>query len=59
MKYRFSTKIIKILNLKGIIPNYCNNIDVSKIFDAALLFTSHLLGTLNELEEGLKTWTAI
>jgi len=37
IKQRFETKKkTNILNLKGFIPKYCNNIEVSKILDAAL-----------------------
>jgi hypothetical protein len=37
IQYRFKTKKSNILNLKGFIPKYCNNIDVSKILDTVLL----------------------
>jgi len=59
IKYRFETKNTNISNLKGFIPKYCNNIDVSKMLDAALLYTTDLSGTINELEGELKTWKAI
>jgi len=45
IKHRFETKNTNILNLKGLIPKYCNNIEVSKMLDAALLFTADLPGT--------------
>lgn len=59
IKYRFETKNTNILNLRGFIPKYCNNIEVSKMLDVALLYTTDLPGTFNELEEELKTWKAI
>jgi len=59
IKYTFETKNTNILNLKGFIPDYCNNIDVSKILDVALLYTTDLPGIINELEGELKTWKAI
>lgn len=59
IKYRFETKNTNILNLKGFVQKYCNNIDVSKMLDAALLYTTDLPGTFNELEGELKTWKAI
>jgi hypothetical protein len=59
IKYRFETKNTNILNLKGFIPKYCNTIEVSKMLDAALLFTTDLPGTFDELEGELKTWHII
>lgn len=47
IKYKFSTKNSKILNLKNNMPKYRNNIDVSKTFDTTLLFSFKLSGTLN------------
>jgi len=59
IKHRFETKNTNILNLKGFIPKYCNNIEVSKMLNAALMFTTDLPGTFYELEGELKTWNVI
>jgi len=59
IKYRFETKNTNILNLKGFIPKYCNSSEVSKMLDAALLFTTDLPSTFDELEGELKTWHVI
>lgn len=48
-----------MLNMKGIIPKYCNSIDNSKILDVALFFTLDLPGTVDKSEEELKTWHVI
>lgn len=49
----FNKNIVKYLIV--VIPKYCNNIDVSSILDATLLFTFDLPDSLNGLEGKLKT----